>query len=147
MTGTGGTFEYWSTGSQAYERLLGAKRALATADLPAHLLELVFLRVSQINGCRFCIALHSAAAVKAGATREQIAALNSWQSGTQFGDMERAALAWAESVTQIRGASGMEAARSHLLTMLTPRQTTDLTVAIGLMNALNRVAISLGRLP
>ncbi|WP_370213137.1 carboxymuconolactone decarboxylase family protein [Roseovarius sp.] len=145
MTRVADRFEYWNVGSEAYERLLATKGALGASGLSEQLVELVFLRVSQINGCRFCIAMHSAAARQAGASAEHIDGLAEWRGSRVFDAPERAALAWAETVTLVEDVQGAAAQKDRLLSHLTPQQLVDLTIAVGLMNALNRVAIFLGR--
>lgn len=144
-TATSEEFEYWNTGSEAYKRLLATKELLGKSGLEARLLELVFLRVSQINGCTFCISLHRATARRAGATTNEIRNLAEWHRHETFGEPERAVLAWAEAVTLLSNEKKTAAAKSQLMSILTPGQLVDLTVAVALMNALNRIAISFGR--
>ena len=134
--------EYWDAGSEAYEGLLATKQVVRQPGLPDHLLELVYLHVSQINGCAYCIALHGSAVKEAGILEEQVANLNDWRKDHKFGENERLALAWAEAVTELKETAEI---KGQLASMFSPRQIVDLTVAVGVMNALNRVAISLGR--
>ncbi|MFU1478391.1 carboxymuconolactone decarboxylase family protein [Roseovarius sp. C7] len=145
MTRAAGSFDYRTVGSDAYERLLATKGALRSSGLSEQLLELVFLRVSQINGCNFCIAMHRAAAHRSGATAEHLDGLAEWRDSPVFDATERAVLAWAETVTLLGDRQGVGGQRAQLLALMTQRQLVDLTIAVSLMNALNRVAISLGQ--
>ena len=136
--------KYWNTGSAAYKALFQVKGELTKSGLSSALLELVFLRVSMINGCSYCIKLHSSAAIAEGAAHEQIRYIESPHETEIFGELELASLAWATCLTQLPDCDRIEPIRNRLLLLLSPRQVTDLTVAIGVMNALNRLSISLG---
>ena len=75
---------------------------VAQSGLPARLIDLVYLRVSQINGCAYCIDMHSRELLKAGLPVEHLVLVPVWrEAGTIFGEEERAALAWAETVTRV----------------------------------------------
>lgn len=145
MTAPNMHLSYWDTGSSAYTHLLETKNKVREGGLPDVLLELVFLRASQLNGCSFCVARHSAAARNAGASAEQIEALADWRAASVFSVREKAALEWTEAVTRLGDALLVATAEQLLLDVFTPRQIVDLTIAIGLINALNRLAIALGR--
>ena len=103
----------------------------------------MFLRVSQINGCAFCIDMHSRKLLEAGLTVERLVLVPVWREAAGlFGEQERAALAWAEIVTHL-GADGVaDSAVEAAAAAFGDRQLADLTIAIGLMNAYNRMAIS-----
>jgi AhpD family alkylhydroperoxidase len=113
------------------------------SGLPTALVDLGYLRVSQINGRAYCIDMHSRDLLKEGMTVEKLVLVPAWrEGGALFEDTERAALAWAETVT--RGAeTGVRDAEYEAASALFDRkQLADLTIAIGLMNAYNRMAIS-----
>ena len=117
------------------------------SGLPARLVDLVFLRVSQINGCAYCIDTHSRDLLKAGMHIEHLVLVAAWpEAGSIFDEQERAALEWAEVVTRLdQGVpdSAFEAAAA----VFGAKQLTDLTIAISLMNAYNRMAISFRATP
>jgi AhpD family alkylhydroperoxidase len=111
--------------------------------LPASLIDLVYLRVSQINGCAYCIDLHSRDLRKANVPVEKLLLVSAWdESGSLFSEQEQAALKWAELVTRISDTHVSDAAYAEARAMFTEKQLADLTIAIGLMNAYNRLAIS-----
>jgi AhpD family alkylhydroperoxidase len=105
-------------------------------------LELVRLRVSLINGCTYCIGLHTHEAQKHNETEDRIAQLASWRSSTAYTQRERAAFAWAEAVTDVHPDhipdSIYEATREHF----SDTDLVNLTLAVSSINAWNRVAIA-----
>lgn len=102
----------------------------------------VELRVSQINGCSYCVWLHSRQLRDLGDSDERIAALKQWRSAACFNDAEKAVLAWAELVTRIADAAPPDDAFADLRKHFDDRQIVDLTAIAANMNALNRMAIS-----
>ena len=80
---------------EVYNALVQAKIALEKSELDGALIELVYLRVSQINGCAFCLEMHSKALRKSGVAQNKLDALAGWRVSAHFSDAERAALAWA----------------------------------------------------
>ena len=121
---------------------------IATSGLPKALLELVYLRVSQINGCAYCIDMHSRSLLKEGIAVEKVLLVPGWrESGAVFDATERAALAWSETVTRIADAGVPDAAYDDAAAAFDQKQLADLTIAIGLMNAYNRIAVSFGATP
>jgi AhpD family alkylhydroperoxidase len=119
---------------------------LAGSGLEAGLLELVKIRASQINGCAFCIDMHTKDARAGGETEQRIYALNAWRETPFFSERERAALAWTETVTRIGEGvtdAGYDAARGQFA----EKQLVDLTWAIAAINAWNRIAISFRSVP
>jgi AhpD family alkylhydroperoxidase len=116
---------------------------VSQSGLPPALVDLVYLRISQINTCAFCLDMHTRHLLEKGEKPERLALLQAWaESGNLFDARERAALAWAETVTRVAetGVPGQayEAARA----VFDEREMVDLTIAISLMNAYNRLAIS-----
>ena len=113
------------------------------SGLSKSLVELVYLRVSQINGCAYCIDMHSRDLLKQGVAVDKLVLVSSWrESGRLFDETERAALAWAETVTRVSETNVPDADFEAAAAVFEPRQLADLTIAIGLMNAYNRMAIS-----
>lgn len=131
---------------EAARALYGLGTYLAASGLEHPLLELVKIRASQINGCAYCIDMHTKDARAAGETEQRIYALNAWRETPFFSDRERAALAWAEAVTRIVGGVSdevYEEARRHF----EEKELVDLTWAVAAINAWNRVAISFRSVP
>lgn len=134
---------YSELSPNVYAGLVQASIALEKSSLERPLLELLYLRVSQINGCAFCLEMHSKALRKSGVAQNKLDALAGWRVSAHFSDAERAALAWAESVTHIAESHAEDAVYQPLLDHFSARQISDLTFAISLMNAFNRLAVSM----
>jgi AhpD family alkylhydroperoxidase len=118
------------------------------SGLPADLVDLVYLRVSQINNCAYCLDLHTRDLVKKGVDIGKIALVQAWrEAGALFTPAERAALAWAESVTRVAETGVPDADYEAARAAFDEKQLVDLTIAIGLMNAYNRMAISFRNTP
>jgi AhpD family alkylhydroperoxidase len=118
------------------------------SQLPARLVDLVFLRVSQINGCAFCIDSHAHDLLEGGMPIEQLVLVSTWsEAGGLFSEQERAALAWAEAVTRLGDGGVSDGAFASARAAFDDRMLTDLTIAVGLMSAYNRIAISFRATP
>src|SRR5580704_15238838 len=118
------------------------------SGLPAALVELVYLRVSQINNCAYCLDSHTRDLLKKGQKIEKLALVQAAaEAGNLFDDRERAALAWAETVTRVAETGVPDEAYEAVRTVFEERELVDLTIAIGLMNAYNRMAISFRTTP
>ena len=121
---------------------------VAQSGLPATLIELVYLRVSQINGCAYCIDSHSSDLIKAGLPVEHLVLVAVWpEAGNIFDEQEKAALAWAEAVTHLGDKGVPDSAFEAASAAFDKKQLADLTIAIGMMNAYNRIAISFRATP
>jgi AhpD family alkylhydroperoxidase len=132
---------------EAQRGLLAVERYLHQCGLEKSLRELVKIRASQINGCAYCIDMHTKDARAAGETEQRIYMLNAWRESPFYTDRERAALAWVEAVTLV-STSGVpdgvyEEARRHF----DEKELVDLTWAAAAINAWNRLAISLRAVP
>ncbi|MTV38979.1 carboxymuconolactone decarboxylase family protein [Duganella radicis] len=131
----------------AYKGLSAVKEYVSSA-LPAELLELVNLRVSQINGCAFCIDMHTRDLLKHGVKIDKVALVPVWdEAAALFSEKERAALAWAEVVTRVEQTKVPDADYQQALSVLGEQELADLTVAIALMNAFNRFGVSMRMQP
>jgi AhpD family alkylhydroperoxidase len=118
------------------------------SGLPKVLVDLVYLRISQINGCAFCIDMHSRDLLKEGVSIDKLVLVPGWrEGGALFDATERAALAWAETVTLVADTGVPDAEYKAAAAVFNPTQLADLTIAIGLMNAYNRLAISFRTTP
>ncbi|EPG4960832.1 TPA: carboxymuconolactone decarboxylase family protein [Citrobacter amalonaticus] len=134
---------YYELSPEVYNALVQAKTALENSALDTTLIELIYLRISQINGCAFCLEMHSKALRKSGVTQSKLDALAGWRVSHHFSAQEQAALAWAESVTDIARTHAEDDVYLPLLTHFSAREISDLTFAIGLMNCFNRLAVSM----
>jgi AhpD family alkylhydroperoxidase len=116
--------------------------------LPAVLVDLVYLRVSQINGCAYCIDLHTRDLTAHGVAVAKLMLVSAWaEAGAIFSPAERAALAWAETVTRVEATAIPDAAHAAVAEHFEGKALADLTIAISLMNAYNRLAIAFRRPP
>jgi len=121
---------------------------VSQSGLPATLIDLVYLRVSQINGCAYCIDGHSRDLIKAGVAVEKLFLVSAWdEAGSLFNGQERAALKWAEVVTRVSDTHVPDEAYAEARAAFDEKQLADLTIAVGLMNAYNRLAISFRATP
>jgi len=121
---------------------------IARCGLEKALIDLVYLRSSQLNGCAYCIDAHAHDALAEGASVEKLMLVSAWrEAGAYFTDRERAALAWAEVVTQIADSRAPDDAFRAAQKAFTDKELADLTLAIGLINTYNRMAISFRRTP
>jgi AhpD family alkylhydroperoxidase len=121
---------------------------ITQSKLPAVLVDLVYLRVSQINNCAYCLDMHTRDLLRKGLKIEKLALVQAWrEAGNLFDERERAALAWAETVTRVAETNVPDEAYRAARAVFDERELVDLTIAIGLMNAYNRMAISFRNTP
>jgi AhpD family alkylhydroperoxidase len=140
--------DYNSATPAGMKALGGVYGHILQSGLPKVLVDLVYLRVSQINGCAYCIDMHSRDLLKEGVTIAKLVLVPAWrEAGALFGTAERAALAWAETVTRVADTGVPDAAYEAAAGVFDQKQLADLTIAIGLMNAYNRMAISFRAVP
>jgi len=134
----------YNVASPAGMKALGAVYGyVRQSGLPPRLADLVYLRVSQVNGCAYCIDSHSRDLLKAGMPVEHLVLVAAWhEAGSIFSEQERAAFAWAEEVTRLGARGVSDSAFEAAAGVFGEKQLVDLTLAIGLMNAYNRIAIS-----
>lgn len=112
------------------------------------LVDLVYLRVSQINNCAYCLDMHTRDLLKKGVKIEKLALVQAWrEAGNLFDERERAALAWAESVTLVATTGVPDDAFEAARAVFSERELVDLTIAASLMNTYNRMAISFRNTP
>ncbi len=136
---------YAEINARAVNLLLSVKKHVSSID--SRLKALVELRVSQINGCAYCIDLHSNEAREAGELQQKLDCLSAWKKSQLFSDREMAALHWTESVTHISTEPDIEGKLTELLEYFNDVEAVDLTLIISLMNGLNRMAIAFGDKP
>jgi AhpD family alkylhydroperoxidase len=129
------------------EAMLGLERYVHQSGLPENLLNLVRLRVSQINGCAYCIDMHSKDLRAAGEPEQRLYLLDAWREAPFYTDQERAALAWAEAVTLITEGHVPDDVYVQARAEFSEQELIDLTVAIVAINGWNRLSISLRSVP
>ncbi len=121
---------------------------MSKTGLQPALVDLVYLRASQINGCAYCISAHSQDLMKAAVPANKLLLLSAWrEAGSLFSTRERAALAWTESVTLVSQTSVPDAEFEAASKEFSPKELVDLTLAIGVINTYNRMAISFRKVP
>ncbi|GKT26216.1 carboxymuconolactone decarboxylase family protein [Acidovorax sp. SUPP3334] len=122
--------------------MMALENQLRAGTLPITLKELVKMRVSQINGCAFCIDLHVDAARKQGETDRRLHLLAAWREAGVFDARECAALAWAEALTRLAGTQGVpEAVYDALAAQFSEAEIVELTLAVVAINGWNRFQI------
>ncbi|HWE97470.1 MAG TPA: carboxymuconolactone decarboxylase family protein [Tepidisphaeraceae bacterium] len=138
---------YAKVAPKALESLGAPGTYLATASIPAKLRHLIELRVSQINGCAYCVDKHVMEARAAGETQQRLDCLIVWRETTLFDEKERAALQWAEAVTALAPDHVSDASFDEVRRHYSELEVVDLTVIVAMMNAWNRLAISMRTTP
>jgi AhpD family alkylhydroperoxidase len=129
------------------QALYGLEQYIRKSGLEAKLLELVRMRASQINGCAYCLDMHSKDARAEGETEQRLYGLSAWRETPYYSDRERVALEWTESVTLVSRDQVpdelYERARRHF----SEAELVNLTLAVVTINAWNRLAISFRAVP
>lgn len=116
---------------------------LRASGLDHSLYELVKIRASQINGCAFCLDMHTREARAHGETEQRLYVLSAWRESPAFTDRERAALAWTESLTLIAQTSAPDQVYAQVRAQFNDKEIVQLTALVGMINAWNRLAIGL----
>ena len=136
-------------GVNVFEKGQRALKALNTLGAYCHkspveqsLLNLIYFRVSQLNGCAFCLDMHSKDLIDAGEPAHRLFVLDAWREAPFYTERERAALAWAEALTKINNGQVDEAVYNEALKQFSEEELIDLTFAIITINGYNRVNIA-----
>lgn len=133
---------------KAYQAMQGLERFLAEeASIEHSLIELIKIRTSQINGCAYCIQMHTQDARKAGESEKRIYALNAWRETPYFSAAERSALALTEAITAISVQHVSEELYAEAAEHFSQEQIGEIIIAATTINAWNRIAISTGLQP
>jgi AhpD family alkylhydroperoxidase len=133
---------FYHAAPQGIEAMAGLERYIRKASIEKPLLELIKIRSSQINGCAYCIDMHTKDARAAGETEQRIYALNAWRETPFFSERERAALEWTEAVTFIAENRAPDELFLRVRQYFSEVELVDLTLAIATINAWNRLAIA-----
>ncbi len=138
----------YNAAAPAGMKALGGVYGYVSQSLPRMLVNLVYLRISLINGCAYCIDMHSRDLTKDGLPQEKLVLVPVWhEAGALFSKQEKAALRWAETVTRVAETAVPEAEFQAVRAVFSEKEVADLTIAIGLMNAYNRLAIGFRNTP
>lgn len=134
---------YYTLSPEAYRGFGATKAALEKSSLGKPLIELIWLRMSQINGCAFCLAMHAKALRAGGVPDATLDSLAGWRVSERFSARERAALAWTEALTHVDRTHAPDDDYEPLKEYFSDVEISDLTFAIALMSAFNRLAIGM----
>lgn len=132
---------YYAAAPKVLKAMLDLTKVPAESGLEHSLLELVKMRASQINGCGFCIHMHSREAIAAGETAERLLLLDAWRESPLFTDRERAALIWTESLTLVAETRAPDEDFAAVKAQFSDEEIVNLTLAITTINAWNRFSV------
>lgn len=125
----------------------GMEKYTRECGLETSLLELVRMRASQINGCAYCLDMHSKDARAEGETEERLYLLNAWREAPFYTERERAALEWTEAVTDVARSHVPEFVYQHARAQFSEEELVNLTMAVVTINCWNRLAIAFRSVP
>jgi AhpD family alkylhydroperoxidase len=138
---------FYQAAPETIKSLTAVETQIQSSGLEQSLIELVRTRASQINGCAFCINMHTQDARKHGETEQRLYLLNAWREAPLYTDRERAALAWTETVTRISETHAPDNVYGELRKHFSEAEAVNLTILIGTINAWNRLAIAFRAVP
>ncbi len=140
--------DYTNVAPAGIKALGGVYGYVMQSGLDEVLVTLVYLRISQINGCAYCIDLHTRELTRKDVKLDKLVLVQVWrEAGAVFDARERAALAWAETVTRVADTGIPDEAFRDVSAVFSEKEIVDLTIAIGLMNTFNRIEIGFRRPP
>lgn len=128
---------------QAYQAMFGLEGYMAKSTIEANLQEMVRIRASIINGCQFCIGMHTEAAAKLGESNERIAALENWQTSDLFNEKEQAVLAATDEITNISVEGLSKETYTNLGMFFSEEEIAQLIMLAAIINAWNRIGVSM----
>ncbi len=134
-------FDFSSASPDANRAMLGLERALAQSGLEGSLLELVKMRASQINGCAYCLDMHSKDARAAGETEQRLYLLDAWREAPFYSARERAALAWTEALTLVHEGHVPDEVYDEARRQFSEQELVSLSLAVVAINGWNRLSI------
>lgn len=135
-------FDITTVAAAGYKAMLGVHGYVQKSGLELGLLELVKMRASQMNGCAFCLAMHAPLARQHGVSEDQLTLLAAWREAPVFSAKEKAALAWAESLTLLRDGDVPDAIYEQVCEHFTVAEIADLSFAVAEINAWNRLMVA-----
>ena len=139
--------DFMKAAPEAAHALYALERYIRQSGLEAPLLDLVKLRASVINGCAYCVDMHTKDARARGETEQRLYAVSAWHEAPFFTDRERAALAWTDAVTQVSRDHVPDEVYEQLQAQFSEKELVDLTYAVMAINAWNRLAIAFRKQP
>jgi AhpD family alkylhydroperoxidase len=139
--------DFYKASPEAIKAMVALEQRIGKSSLEKALIELVRLRASQINGCAYCMDMHSADARKAGEDERRLATLSAWRETPFFSARERAALAWTEAVTLVSATHVPDEVWESVQPEFTPEELTDLTLLVVAINGWNRFSIAFRKTP
>jgi AhpD family alkylhydroperoxidase len=139
--------DYLKSARGAYHAMLGIEHYLQQSGLEESLQNLIKLRVSQINGCAYCIDMHWKDLRAAGESEQRLYGLDAWEESPYYTDRERAALTWAESVTNIKEGHVPDGVFERVKGFFNDKELADLTLAVTAINSWNRLSIAARTVP
>lgn len=139
--------DFYKASPNAVKAMRGLEERIARSSLEKPLAELVRLRASQINGCAFCVDMHTADARKGGESERRLATVVTWRETPFFTERERAALEWTEALTLISHDRVPDAVWEAVKPHFTEEELTDLTLLVTAINGWNRFAIAFRKMP
>jgi AhpD family alkylhydroperoxidase len=139
--------DFMKVNPKALQPMLGLGTYLETCSIDARLLHLIKVRASQINGCAYCIDMHTKEARADGETEQRLYGLNAWRETPYFNNRERAALAWTDALTLITDGHVPDAVFAEVREQFSEAEMVDLALAVVTINSWNRVVISFRPVP
>jgi AhpD family alkylhydroperoxidase len=139
--------DYRKAGRGAYEAMIGLEAYLRQCGLEESLLHLIKLRASQMNGCAYCIDMHWKDLRAIGEGEQRLYGLDAWEESPYYTDRERAALAWTEAVTNVQDGHVPDSVYEVARKQFTDKELADLTLAVCVINAWNRLSIAARSVP
>lgn len=139
--------DYPKTDPGAFASMMALQKHVNESGLEYSLLELIKLRASQINGCAYCIDMHSKDARAQGETEQRLYALDAWRETPFYSERERAALAWTEAVTRVSDGHVPDAVYQEARAQFSEQELIDLTLALVAINGWNRLCIAFRSVP
>jgi AhpD family alkylhydroperoxidase len=139
--------DYYKLSPEGYKAMLGLEHYLNNSSVEKKLLHLLKLRVSQINGCAFCLDMHWKDLQVDGENEQRMYSLDAWRETSYYTERERAALAWAEAVTNIREGHVPDSVYEETRRHFSEQEVADLTLAVVAINGWNRVSIAFRVVP
>lgn len=127
--------------------LHGVNIALSKSSLGHALLDLIFLRVSQLNGCAYCVDMHGHDLLKSGESLRRLNAVAVWREAPYFEERERAVLAWVEALTQLGNGPVPDSVYEPLKEHFNDKEIVELTYAVAVINAWNRIGVGFSLQP
>lgn len=132
---------YREIAAEAYRAVGTLNQLVHKSSIEPGLIDLVYLRVSQLNGCAYCVDAHTYEALAKGEAPQRLYDLIVWRETSFFTPRERAALAWAEAMTRLPVAAPSEELHEETRRAFSEKEFVDLTIAVGMINLLNRLGV------